>query len=104
MIPKNSWCDMQIFVTHNQNIFENPNLFAPSQWENPTDEQLKAILPFAVGQCNCQGQALANTELHLILAKLCRNYELMVKEEGAPEYFVIWKPVGSLIYVKTIKD
>ena len=102
-IPAGSICIMPFWVIlRNHNIFPNPDEFQPSRWEHATEEQLQSFFPFAVGRRNCQGQALANAELVVVLERLVSHYEFHVVDEGRPEYFVTWKTVGTKLAVKRI--
>ena len=44
-------------------IFENPDMFDPLRWENPTREMLSAYQPFGLGRRNCIGRAMGVAEL-----------------------------------------
>jgi cytochrome P450 len=90
-------------LMRNHNIFQNPDSFNPSRWERPTDQMLRAYLPFAAGKRNCQGQALATMELNSVVARVVRAYKLEVVEEGAPYYMIALSPKGSKILVSKIE-
>jgi len=66
----------------NSAIFNNPSTFWPSRWENPTAEMKNAFQPFSLGGQNCIGQALAQAEIHAIIARICSEFELSVEGEG----------------------
>jgi cytochrome P450 len=55
--------------------------------------------PFLVGRRNCLGQALANTELTGVVARLCANYEFEVIDEGTSHFSVTMQPFGSTLRV-----
>jgi len=104
LIPKKSLALSANFVfQRDQRIFgSDAEVFEPDRWIDPTEEQLKHFLPFSSGMRNCQGQALANSELHLILFNIISKYKLTVVDEGYPEYNVIWKLTGSKINVQRV--
>jgi len=103
-IPKNSWVLDPHFVFQRDELVygQNSNEFFPDRWINPTEQQLRNLLPFSSGMRNCQGQSLANTELHVVLSKIISKYKLSVVNEGNGEYNVIWKLAGSAITVERV--
>jgi cytochrome P450 len=103
MIPKGSLCVLFFYVLfRNHTVFENPDSFCPSRWENPSEESLRAFVPFAAGRRNCQGQALANTELNAVVARLCSSYSFDVVEEGISDFMITMRPKGSKLAVKRL--
>lgn len=103
-IPKGSYCSVVYYmILRNHHIFgDNADEFVPSRWESPSDEMLKAYLPFAAGKRNCQGMALAYLELNAVVARLLSSYSLQVVEEGEPCYMIALRPRGSKILLKKI--
>ena len=100
-IPKNSLVLTPYFLMgRNDKLFQDADSFVPSRWENPTDDQLNAVIPFSLGKRNCQGQALARLELETIVSKVLENFELSIVKEGTADYFMTLKPVGSLVSIK----
>ena len=81
-------------IFRNNEIFEDAEAFLPSRWENPTESMKRAFIPFATGVQNCVGQALANAELHSILARMIYEFDFSVEDEGYPETSLVFKPVG----------
>jgi cytochrome P450 len=61
---------------------------------------MQSFLPFASGRRNCQGQAFANAEMHMILARLIDKYEFSVVDKGKIEYNVVLRMVGTLLNVR----
>jgi cytochrome P450 len=101
IVPAKSWCFVSFFVVQRDgSVYEDPDSFLPDRWENPSEEALKAFLPFSTGRRGCQGQALANTELSVILAKLCSSYEFSVEDEGEVQWCVTLKAVGTKLRAK----
>ncbi len=78
-------------------VFEKPDAFMPSRWENPSDDMNKSVLTFSLGKRNCQGQALAYAEMTEILLKLCRDYEINVVNEGRAVNLVLYKPEDAVL-------
>lgn len=69
--------------------FPKANSFVPSRWNrNPitgTLEQVshaQSFVPFALGARNCIGQRIANAQMHVILSKLLRKFELKLLNES----------------------
>jgi cytochrome P450 len=87
-------------IQRDGNVFENPNVFNPARWENPTKDQTMSLLTFSYGMRNCLGQRLANAEMNEVLAKLCSTYEFSVIEEGEAQNVVLYKPVGTILSAK----
>lgn len=102
-IPAGSVCVMPFYVIlRNEKIYKYADCFVPSRWENPTEKQTRAFLPFAAGRRNCQGQVLATVELGAILSRLVSSYEFHVVTPGRPDYSVTLKPVGTKLGIKAI--
>ena len=104
IIPKGSYCSVVYYmILRNHHIFgDNADEFVPSRWECPSDEMLKAYLPFAAGKRNCQGMALAYLELNAVVARLVSSYTLELVEEGEPCFMIALRPNGSKILLKKI--
>ena len=103
VIPKRSIALIPFLAIHRDGeIFENPDEFIPRRWESPTADMSKAWLAFGSGRRNCPGQALANIELCVMLAKLCSDYEWTIEDEGHVEYYVTLKTVDTTLKAKKI--
>jgi cytochrome P450/NADPH-cytochrome P450 reductase len=101
IVPAKSWCFMPyLVVQRNENVYDDPDSFIPNRWENPSEAAMKAFLSFSVGRRGCQGQALANTELSVVLAQLCSRYEFSVEDEGEVRWVVTLKAVGTKLRAK----
>jgi cytochrome P450 len=61
---------------------------------HPSEASLKAFLPFSVGSRNCPGQALAQSEMTIVLARLISGYEFTVE--------VSLRPIGAKLRVKAL--
>lgn len=100
-IPAKAVCFTPFTILHRDpNVYSNPGRFDPSRWEKPSDAALQSFLPFSCGRRNCQGQALANAEIGVILARLCANYQFTVTDPGTTEYYVTLKTVNSLLLAR----
>lgn len=103
IIPKGSIVNSNYYVMQrDEEMYEDPDTFKPSRWENPTREQIASLMTFSYGKRSCQGQALANAEMYEILYKLCLNYHFHIVEPGEPQSVVLFKPVGTLLSLKKV--
>jgi cytochrome P450 len=64
--------------------FSEPTLFVPERWDDtrrdPTwEHNLKAFIPFSLGQYGCPGKGLAYLEMRLFLVKVLRNFEFEMR-------------------------
>jgi cytochrome P450 len=84
-----------ILLLRNPSVFENPDQFQPSRWENATPKMTSSFLPFSLGKQNCVGQALAKIELDTVIARIISEFDLSVADEGVTEYFLTMKPIGA---------
>jgi cytochrome P450/NADPH-cytochrome P450 reductase len=101
VVPAKSWCFVPyLVVQRNGDVYNDPDSFIPDRWTNPSEAAMKAFLSFSAGRRGCQGQALANTELSVVLAKLCSRYEFSVEEEGEVQWCVTLKAVGTKLRAK----
>jgi|UniRef100_A0A8J9X3G0 cytochrome P450 len=87
----------QILACRNPDVFDSPDEFQPSRWDEPSELQRAAIIPFSLGPRNCVGQRLAVAELHSVIASVCAKYTFTVEDEGTSDYFLTYKPVGALL-------
>jgi cytochrome P450/NADPH-cytochrome P450 reductase len=101
IVPSKAWCFVPFLVVQrNGDVYDDPDSFVPARWENPSEAALKAFLSFSAGRRGCQGQALANTELSVVLAQLCSRYEFSVEDEGEVQWCVTLKAVGTKLRAK----
>jgi len=95
VIPAGSIVTIPLFaVLRNGEVYQDPDEFIPSRWETPSEQMMQTFIPFATGSRNCQGQALANAEMEVVLSKLIANYEFKVVEEGTTTCPMTHYPVG----------
>jgi cytochrome P450 len=90
----------QMLPNHDANLFPDFETFDPVRWEDPTLAQKETFLMFAIGPRNCVGQAMANVELNLVLAKMAADYDFELETEG--DYCVCGtlRSVGTRLKVK----
>ncbi|XP_078583909.1 cholesterol side-chain cleavage enzyme, mitochondrial-like [Branchiostoma floridae x Branchiostoma japonicum] len=64
-------------------IFDNPEEFRPERWYRENRESVKAFswLPFGFGPRSCVGRRIAETEMHLVLIRICQNFVLEQKKD-----------------------
>ena len=103
LLPKGSIA----ILTHtskfrNNDIFDDADSFIPGRWDYPTERMNEAFHPFSLGKRNCSGQALANAEIHSIIAQICSEFELELTNEGEKAYFLTNKPVNTMLKAKKI--
>ncbi len=102
-IPKGSMIIMpQILMNSNPVTFKDPHVFRPARWNVPSEDAVKALMPFSVGRKNCIGQSLAKAELETVLAYLFAEYEFTVKDEGTAEFTFAYSPVGARLCVAKV--
>jgi len=103
IIPKGSIVITPYYaIQRNENLYDNPDTFKPSRWEDPTREQSMSLLAFSLGRRGCQGQALANAEMNEILFKLIRNFHFDIVEKGEPRSVILFKPVGTVLSAQIV--
>ncbi len=103
LLRKGSICSLQFLVMfRNAVIFEEPDLYLPSRWENPSPEMRDAFTPFSIGKQNCLGQTLAKAETMIIIARILSEFELTVECEGTSEVSLTLKPVGVRLKARKI--
>jgi len=78
MIPKGFQIMINIFNLHfNKEIWgEDANEFRPERFENLTQNQRKAFMPFGGGARICLGMSFSILEQKIFLIKLLKKYEL----------------------------
>ncbi|KAF2807450.1 cytochrome P450 [Mytilinidion resinicola] len=72
--------------------FTNPDAFIPERWidsERPADwhHDVRAFIPFTIGQFACLGKNLAYQELRLFMGGVVRNFEFAFAEGFRAEVF-----------------
>jgi cytochrome P450 len=104
-LPKGSVVFLPVYLLHrNHHSFDDADQFRPSRWDDPSDAMKDGFMPFAAGRHNCVGQALANAELHCIIARIIQDYEFTIHEEGEAENYLVLKPVGLRMKARRMKS
>lgn len=94
----------QILMNRNPNYYEDPDVFKPSRWKNPSTDTLASFMPFSLGRRNCVGQSLAKSELVHVLSSLCSAYHFTVANEGTYDFAITIKPKDARLYVNRIDN
>ena len=103
LLPKGSICSLQfLLLFRNPDVFEDPDSFLPSRWEDPTREMLDAFMPFSLGKHSCIGQSLAQAESYAIVARICSEFELSVEDEGTSDFSLTFKPMGARLRARKV--
>ena len=98
VIPKGSVVITNYYsIQRDPELFDDPETFKPSRWEEPTKEQTMSIMTFSTGRRSCQGQGLATTEMNELLYRLVSKYNFDIVEKGEPHNVLLFKPVGTLL-------
>ncbi|KAG7339228.1 cytochrome P450 [Nitzschia inconspicua] len=102
-LPKGSWAHVAPYpLLRDDEVFDRPDEWLPSRWENATDDMKTAFMPFMVGRRSCPGQLLAMSESEVFLARLVRDYEWTLIEETIPEWSVTLKIKGTILQATKI--
>ncbi|EJW87451.1 hypothetical protein WUBG_01636 [Wuchereria bancrofti] len=64
-------------INFDENLYPNPEAFQPLRFLNSegTLRNFEHLIPFGIGKRSCLGEALARTELFIILTTLLQNFE-----------------------------
>lgn len=64
-------------INFDENLYPNPETFQPSRFlsSEGTLCNIEHLIPFGIGKRSCLGEALARTELFIILTTLLQNFE-----------------------------
>lgn len=80
MVPRNTRCVVDVIgLHHNEKQFEDPDTFKPSRWYNVHENDLTM---FSLGPRACIGRRFALTEGICYLARVLRNWKVMILPEG----------------------
>ena len=103
IIPSGSICMLPfILLFRNPDVFDEPESFLPCRWEHPSSEMVYTINPFGLGKQNCVGQSLAKAEIFSIVAKIISEFDLSVEDDGAVDFFLTIKPVGTMLRARRV--
>jgi cytochrome P450 len=102
-LPKGSVASFASYaLLRDPDVFDRPNEFMPSRWENATDQMKTAFMPFMVGRRSCPGQLLAMSEFEVFLARMVRDYEWSLLKETVPEFAITLKIKGTVLQAKKV--
>ena len=90
---------MPIYALHRSHVlWENPDAFDPSRFENPKSIQRYAYLPFGYGPRICIGASFALQEAIIIFATLLARFEFEMVAGKEPELEMIFtlRPKGGV--------
>ena len=96
--PKDSVI-VPIYALHRSHVlWENPDAFDPSRFENPKSIKRYAYLPFGDGPRICIGASFALQEAIIILATLLSHFEFEMVAGKEPELEMIFtlRPKGGV--------
>ena len=76
-----------IGLHHNPTVWPDPSRFDPSRFEpeNAAKRHRMAWMPFGIGQRMCLGKAVAMLEAKLVVAMLCRRFDLKMIASRPPK-------------------
>lgn len=80
---------------------EDADVFRPERWENVTEKQKAAFIPFSYGPRACVGRNVAEMELALIVGTVFRRYEFEIRQgELETREGFLRKPLGLEVGMK----
>jgi len=78
--PKNSSFFYSTWaIHHNPEIWQNPDKFDPSRWENNFVPPVGSFLPFGYGPRMCIGAKFSMLETKIVIAQLYRKFTLKLE-------------------------
>jgi len=105
IIPKGAICLLPMYVImRNENVFEKADEFLPERWLDATPAMNDSFVPFAAGNRNCLGQALAKAEIESVLPLFVTHFDFVLESEGELDFFVTLRYVGARLTVKRISN
>ncbi|XP_003386912.1 PREDICTED: cytochrome P450 27C1-like [Amphimedon queenslandica] len=88
-VPKNTSIIFELFlIGRDPKLYPNPEHFNPYRWEGKKEQDglvTFGSLPFGAGVRMCYGRRLAELELHLLLANICRRFVLSTDQSSSLE-------------------
>ena len=94
-LPKGTQVIADLYgMGQDERYWRDPREFLPERWENRKDIDPFSYIPFGVGPRMCIGRRLAEAEMQLITAQLCRSYRLHLVQEPECSLEVMMVPEG----------
>ena len=92
-IPKDTRVLADIYsMQMSESYWKDPNEFIPERWQERDQIDPFAYIPFGTGPRMCIGRRIAETEMQLVTAHLCRNARIHLEQEPDPILQTIIKP------------
>lgn len=82
--PPGTVLNVSTYTIHHSKEIWGPDAyeFKPERWENATERQKNAFIPFSTGPRACIGRNLAEMELRIIIATVLRRYKVNVHNDS----------------------
>lgn len=89
-------------IHHSKEIWgPDADEFRPERWDNVTEKQKAAFIPFSYGPRACVGRNVAEMELALIVSTVFRRYEFVLRQgEMETREGFLRKPLGLMVGMK----
>ncbi|XP_060557141.1 cytochrome P450 2U1-like [Ruditapes philippinarum] len=80
---------MQYSVSMDPNLFKNPEKFDPGRFIDEEGQLINKLsfVPYSTGPRVCLGEALARTEMFLVLTTLLQNFNFLREDPNVPQSF-----------------
>ena len=102
VLPPNSLvlCHTQI-ASHQEENFTQAKKFIPERWiaderDRTWNHKANLVMPFGSGKRICPGKRLAEQELHIMVAKIFKNFEMEPVDDLGIEFNWLMSPCGPL--------
>ncbi|KAL1603567.1 hypothetical protein SLS60_005155 [Paraconiothyrium brasiliense] len=95
--PQGTVLSVPAYTIHHSTAIWGPDAdeFRPERWENVTEQQKNAFIPFSYGPRACVGRNVAEMELALIVGTVFRKYEFELRQgEMETREGFLRKPLG----------
>ncbi|KAH9879367.1 hypothetical protein J1614_002806, partial [Plenodomus biglobosus] len=104
--PPGTALSVPAYTIHHSKAIWGPDAdeFRPERWEEITEEQKAAFIPFSYGPRACVGRNVAEMELALIVATVFRRYEFELRQgEMETREGFLRKPLGLQVGMRKRK-
>jgi cytochrome P450 len=96
-IPAGTIMHPSTWVTgKNPAVHKDPNVFRPERWLEGTKHNPFGLLLFGHGPRMCPGRRIAESELHLACAELCRRFKLSTEQTAESVLMTMMQPAVPL--------